>query len=385
MDLADNWLGVPKLLTPEEIVNPNVDEQSVMTYLSQFPNAKVKENAPLRAKAVASKVKAHGPGLEPTGVVAKAPAKFTVETFGAGDGELNITVKGPGDTDYKVDRSFNNDRKKSWACSYFPDKEGDFVVNITFAGRKIPNSPYNVNVEGFAGDANKVRVAGPGIEPEGVVANKQTNFDIFTEGAGKGKPEVIVLDPHGLKDAIPVRITPQGNDTYTCEYTPAQLGVHSVNVFFAGNPIPESPFGVKVGPASSPGKVWAAGRGLQPHGLRTQETVDFKVFTEGAGEGDASVKIIGPGGVITPTTRRNVDPHTIEFKYTPERDGRYIVMITWGGKEIPKSPFEVKVGPHKTSKIKAYGPGLKGERHVVTFYRTRVRSLVMLVSDSLTD
>jgi hypothetical protein len=64
--------------------------------------------------------------------------------------------------------------------------------------------------------------------------------------------------------------------------------------------------------------------------------------------------------VITPTTRRNVDPHTIEFKYTPERDGRYIVMITWGGKEIPKSPFEVKVGPHKTSKIKAYGPGLKG-------------------------
>jgi hypothetical protein len=27
---------------------------------------------------------------------------------------------------------------------------------------------------------------------------------------------------------------------------PVQLGVHSVNVFFAGNPIPNSPFGVKV-------------------------------------------------------------------------------------------------------------------------------------------
>jgi hypothetical protein len=40
MDLADSWLGVPKLLTPEEIVNPNVDEMSMMTYLSQFPNAK---------------------------------------------------------------------------------------------------------------------------------------------------------------------------------------------------------------------------------------------------------------------------------------------------------------------------------------------------------
>lgn len=44
MDMADNWLGVPKLLTPEEIVNPNVDELSMMTYLSNFPNAKVKNN-----------------------------------------------------------------------------------------------------------------------------------------------------------------------------------------------------------------------------------------------------------------------------------------------------------------------------------------------------
>ena len=111
MDLADNWLGVPKLLTPEEIVNPNVDEMSMMTYLSQFPNAKVKENAPLRTKAQASKVRAHGPGLEATGNVAKAPAKFTVETFGAGDGDLNIAVKGPDGTDYKVDRTYNNDRK----------------------------------------------------------------------------------------------------------------------------------------------------------------------------------------------------------------------------------------------------------------------------------
>ena len=34
MDLADKWLNVPKLLTPEEIVNPNVDEQ-VWPYFSE--------------------------------------------------------------------------------------------------------------------------------------------------------------------------------------------------------------------------------------------------------------------------------------------------------------------------------------------------------------
>jgi hypothetical protein len=56
MDLADEWLGVPKLLTPEDFVSPNVDEQSMLTYLSQFPNAKLAPGAPLRKKTNAGKV-----------------------------------------------------------------------------------------------------------------------------------------------------------------------------------------------------------------------------------------------------------------------------------------------------------------------------------------
>ena len=57
MDLADKWLNVPKLLSPEDIINPNVDEQSMMTYLSQFPNAQLQPGAPLRKKTNACKVK----------------------------------------------------------------------------------------------------------------------------------------------------------------------------------------------------------------------------------------------------------------------------------------------------------------------------------------
>ena len=56
MDLADEWLGVPKLLTPEDFVSPDVDEQSMLTYLSQFPNAKLAPGAPLRKKTNAGKV-----------------------------------------------------------------------------------------------------------------------------------------------------------------------------------------------------------------------------------------------------------------------------------------------------------------------------------------
>lgn len=44
-------------------MDPNVDEHSVMTYLSQFPKAKLKPGAPLRAKTLHPKrAKAYGPG-----------------------------------------------------------------------------------------------------------------------------------------------------------------------------------------------------------------------------------------------------------------------------------------------------------------------------------
>jgi filamin len=42
-------------------------------------------------------------------------------------------------------------------------------------------------------------------------------------------------------------------------------------------------------------KVRASGRGLQPGGVRVGDVADFKIYTEGAGEGNPDVRVIGPG------------------------------------------------------------------------------------------
>lgn len=143
------------------MTNPKVDDLSMMTYLSQFPQAKLKPGAPLRPKVnpnrwahgalcganqhainslvtgplkpllnwqcfnnffvhiimftfecfwrskryfcdilltlflFTTRVRAYGPGLEPKGNTVGAPAKFTVETFSAGKGNLDILVLDP--------------------------------------------------------------------------------------------------------------------------------------------------------------------------------------------------------------------------------------------------------------------------------------------------
>lgn len=81
--------------------------------------------------------------------------------------------------------------------------EGPHKVIVKFGGRDVPKSPFNVLVSGEAtGDASKIKAFGPGLQPEGVRVKVPTYFDIHTKDAGKGVPEVIILDPQGHKVAL---------------------------------------------------------------------------------------------------------------------------------------------------------------------------------------
>ncbi|XP_015510160.1 filamin-like isoform X1 [Neodiprion pinetum] len=365
MGLADDWLNIPQLIKPEEMVDPNIDEMSMMTYLSQYPNAKLKPGAPLRAKTNPNsipppRVRAYGPGIEPTGPVVGAPANFTVETFSAGKGNVEVIVEDPKGAKIPADVRFNKDRNLTYAVSYTPKVEGPHKVKIQFAGRAIPKSPYTVSVEGHAGDSTKVTASGPGLQPDGVAINRPTFFDIFTKEAGRGVPEVIILDPQGSKTSVPVKLRQTSPDVWRCEYVSPVVGLHSVNIFFAGKPIPGSPLGVRVSPVSDANKCRAYGRGLQPKGVRVKDDADFKIVTKDAGEGVPEARVIGPGGANLPVKLMKIDATTYHCNYSPVKEGRHVVMVTFGGKEINKSPFEVNVGPYKESAIRVFGPGLHG-------------------------
>lgn len=360
MDLASEWLGVPQLVTPEEMVNPKVDELSMMTYLSQFPNAKLKDKAPLRLQTNPARVRCYGPGIEPTGVVVGAPTTFTVETFSAGKGDVKAHVEAPGGQQIPVDIRYNDDKAKTYTATYTALKEGPHKVHVQFAGKAVPKSPFPVKVEGFAGDPTKVKATGPGLQPTGVSAGVPTYFDVFSKAAGKGQVEVEIVDPKGGRNTIPCRVKKTNEDEHHCEYVPSMEGPHQVNVLFAGRPVPGSPFKVNVGPPCNPRRVRASGRGLQKNGVRVGDVADFKVFTENAGEGELQVKVLGPGGSVEKVNITPKPDKTYECNYHPSKEGRYVVMISYGGQEIPRSPYEVNVGPYKESKIVAYGPGLSG-------------------------
>uniref|UniRef100_A0A3Q1HBS1 Calponin-homology (CH) domain-containing protein n=1 Tax=Anabas testudineus TaxID=64144 RepID=A0A3Q1HBS1_ANATE len=360
MQLADEWLGIPQVIAPEEIIDPSVDEQSVMTYLSQFPKAKLKPGAPLKPKLNPKKARAYGPGIEPTGNRVLRPATFTVDTFSAGQGQVTVYLDHPDGSREEL-KPEPNESKKTYIVSYVPQVMGTHKVTVLFAGQQIPKSPFEVNVDKALGDASKVTVKGPGLEPVGNVANKPTYFDIYTAGAGTGDVTAMIRDPQGRQNSVEVMMEDKGDSTYRCTYRPTQAGPHTVTVTFGGVGVPKSPFSVEVGPACVPSACRATGRGLQPAGLRVKQIGDFKVDTRNAGSGDLKVAVKGPTGSEVPVKQISSQDGVFSYEYSPSSPGKYTASITWGGQHIPKSPFEVAVGAEAgPQQIRAWGPGLEG-------------------------
>uniref|UniRef100_A0AAY4EVL4 Calponin-homology (CH) domain-containing protein n=1 Tax=Denticeps clupeoides TaxID=299321 RepID=A0AAY4EVL4_9TELE len=360
MQQADDWLGVPQVIAPEEIVDPNVDEHSVMTYLSQFPKAKLKPGAPLRSKTLHPKrAKAYGPGIEPRGNMVLKPAEFVVETVEAGLGEVLVYVEDPEGHTEEVRVIPNNDKNRTYSVVYLPKVEGLHKVKVLFAGQDIDRSPFTVNVSRALGDPNKVQARGPGLESMGNVANKPTYFDIYTAGAGAGDVGVIIVDSLGRRDTVEIILENKGDSIFRCTYVPVLEGLHTIYVTFAGQHIPRSPFSIHISEACNPNACRATGRGLQPKGVRVKEVADFKVYTKGAGSGELKVVVKGPSG-DEPVKGQDSGDGVFEYDYYPIVPGKYIVSITWGGHGIPRSSFEVWVsedaGPQK---VRAWGPGLE--------------------------
>ena len=71
------------------------------------------------------------------------PARFTINTRGAGLGGVGLSVVGP--TEPKVDCVDNQDGTLS--VEYLPDSPGDYEIGITFADQPVPGWwPWSLNL-----------------------------------------------------------------------------------------------------------------------------------------------------------------------------------------------------------------------------------------------
>ncbi|NXS72476.1 FLNC protein, partial [Pandion haliaetus] len=296
---------------------------------------------------------AYGPGLQ--GGRVGTPAPFTIDTKGAGTGGLGLTVEGP--CEAKIECQDNGDG--SCSVSYLPTEPGDYAINILFADRHIPGSPFKAEVTPVF-DPNKVTASGPGLERG--KAGEVATFMVDCSKAGDAELTIEIISEAGVKAEVLIQNNRDG--TYTITYTPACPGSYTITIKYGGHPVPKFPVRVTIDPAVDTSGIKVYGKGVEPRGVLrevgTDFTVDARALTKTGGP-HVKARVVNPSGAKTDTYVTDHGDGTYRVDYTPYEDGVHRVEVTYDEVAVPKSPFRVGVAEGcDPSRVRAHGPGLEG-------------------------
>lgn len=152
---------------------------------------------------------------------------------------LTATIVSPGGTEEPC--TIKKLPNGSLGISFAPHSSGQHFVNVKRGSQHIPGSPFVINVlEREIGDASKVRVFGPGLKEGKTHTNNE--FTIDTRDAGYGGLSLSIEGPS--KADIECRDCDDG--TLKINYKPTEPGYYLLNLKFADQHVPGSPFTLKV-------------------------------------------------------------------------------------------------------------------------------------------
>jgi filamin len=244
--------------------------------------------------------------------------------------------------------------------SFTPREVGEHLVNVYRAGLHIPNSPFSIFVnEEEIGNASRVRVYGPGVEPHGGMANEVAQFTVDTRDAGYGSLSLSVEGPSKAD------IECHDNQDGTClvTYRPTEPGTYLVNVKYADTPVPGSPFAVDIGGEGS-------GMRMMERITRQRDAVDvthvgsqceLSLKIPNTNLMDMAATVTSPSGYTELCDIMDQGNGNYSIRFIPREVGVHTVSVKHRGIHIPGSPFQFTVGPIKEGgahKVRASGPGL---------------------------
>ncbi len=267
------------------------------------------------------------------------PHRFKLHCDEVGEGILQITVTPSTAADVRLTPVPGGN---SYQCEIIPKEVGNHQVFVLYNGKHILGSPFNVQFE-LRGDASKCRMVESSIENEQESTDNVT-FYISTEGAGKGKLAAFVENTV-TKERVPVTITEVTEDRYNIAFNPSDGEEYLLTVKYDDQHILGSPFKLVFGPPETDAsRCTAEGDGLVACIVDKWET--FVVDTKEAGSGELNVAIEGEGDTSVEPKISPLTDTKLEVKYMPPQAGEYKIFVTWGGQQIPNSPFVVTCYNH---------------------------------------
>ena len=265
--------------------------------------------------------------------------------------------------------------------SFTPREVGEHLVSVKRNGKHIANSPFKIMVNPEdVGDASRVRVSGSALK-EGRT-HEDNLFSVDTKKAGYGGLSLSIEGP----SKADIKCKDNEDGTLDVSYKPSEPGLYIVNLKFADQHVPGSPFAVAV-----------SGEGTEMHSEKINRMREAVPVTEvgsqcrltfkmpGINPSDLRATVTSPTGKVrifglrkfssaSLTTYlllflQNEAAMVVELEeglyavnFVPYELGIHTVSVMYRDVDIPGSPFQFTVGPLQDGgahRVHAGGPGLE--------------------------
>ncbi len=283
----------------------------------------------------ATKVKLYGKGL--TVGSANCYNEFYVNTREAGYGGLSLSIEGPS----KADIECHDNEDGSCRVTYKPTEPGSYILNIKFADKHVPGSPFTIDVDGSGSGRLTERITRDRKAVDTTYVGSKCELSLKLPGSSAFDMNSYVTSPSGQVEDC--EIVDMDDSTYCIRFVPNEMGIHTVSVKHKDMHIPGSPFEFTVGQISGGGahKVRAAGPGLVRGEVNFP--TDFNIYTREAGAGALAIAIEGPA-------KAEIDffdhkDGTCGVSYVCSEVGEYQISIKFNDEHIPESPFTAFISP----------------------------------------
>jgi filamin len=249
-----------------------------------------------------------------------------------------LSIEGPS----KADIECHDNDDGSCRVTYRPTEPGTYVINIKFADKHVPGSPFTVNVSGpQLGNNSRLteRVIRERKACEITQIGSQCELSLKIPNTNRLDMAAYVNSPSGhIEDC---EIVDLDDCNYCIRFVPKEMGIHTVSIKHRDMHIPGSPFEFTVGKISGGGshKVRATGQGLIKG--EVNQPCDFNIYTREAGAGALSIAVEGPA-------KAEIDFHdrkdgTCGVSFVCSEPGEYEVSVKFNDEHIPDSPFRAHI------------------------------------------
>ncbi|XP_076454408.1 filamin-B-like [Babylonia areolata] len=262
-------------------------------------------------------------------------SKFTVETTGAGEGEMEIAVSADGHLVPNTARPLGSGK---YEVSFVGSQPVVHVVTVTYNGQHVEGSPFFLNFVDASHMTATVR--------ELIPRDHGNQFTIVAPAANlQQELAVKIKGPQGSR--VPAQLGDCGDGSYTVDWLPKAVGVYTVQVEYSGVAIRGSPFSVQVYDAAL---VLVSGIRQGLVGV----PVTFYLDANNAGDGDLEIQVMAAGESVANQARQEKDAK-FSVTFTPRTPTRHKISVTFNGDPVPGSPFSCQVVDTATMAISGEG------------------------------